>query len=260
MRETPTYNILGVQINALSTSDFFAILAETIRSTRQCVIANHNLHSVYLWHHDEKMRAYYEQAQYVYVDGMALIWLGKLSGHPLRLEDRPTCAEYMRPVLAEAAQQGWRVFYLGSKPGAADRAADIFRREFAGLQLSTAHGYFDARPSSVENRRKIELINSFQPNILFVGMGSPRQERWVFDNIEHLKANVIIAVGGCMDLFAEEIPNAPRWMGPLRLEWLFRLLSEPRRLWKRYLLEPWFLLAWMLRERIKRSSHRFRSG
>jgi N-acetylglucosaminyldiphosphoundecaprenol N-acetyl-beta-D-mannosaminyltransferase len=87
-------------------------VVETIRSSQQCMIAHFNLHSVYLWHHDEKMRACYEQAQYVYIDGMALIWLGKLMGYPLRLEHRPTCIEYMRPVLAEAARQGWRVFYL----------------------------------------------------------------------------------------------------------------------------------------------------
>ena len=142
----------------------------------------------------------------------------------------------------------------------AERAAGIFRREFAGLQLSTAHGYFEAKSGSVAHRRKLDSINNFQPNILFVGMGSPRQERWIIDNLEHLEANVVIAVGGCMDLFAGEIPNAPRWMGPLLLEWLFRLLSEPRRLWKRYLVEPWFLLAWVLRECIKRLSHNFRSG
>jgi N-acetylglucosaminyldiphosphoundecaprenol N-acetyl-beta-D-mannosaminyltransferase len=143
-------------------------------------------------------------------------------------------------------------YAVGSKPGVAERGANMFRRQFAGLQISTSHGYFEAKSGSFENRRKLELINNYQPNILFVGMGSPRQERWIVDNLEHIKANVVIAVGKCMDYHAGETPTAPRWMGPLLLEWLFRLLSEPRRLWKRYLLEPWFLLAWMLREWIKR--------
>jgi N-acetylglucosaminyldiphosphoundecaprenol N-acetyl-beta-D-mannosaminyltransferase len=162
----------------------------------------------------------------------------------------------MFPVLAEAERQGWRVFYLGSKPGVAERGADIFRGKFPNLQLCTAHGYFRADPESSENRKVLDWINDFQTDILMVGMGMPRQEYWILDNLGHIEANVVISVGACMDYFSGEKPTAPRWMGPLLLEWVYRLFSEPRRLWKRYLLEPWFILGWMLRAWITRTTGR----
>jgi N-acetylglucosaminyldiphosphoundecaprenol N-acetyl-beta-D-mannosaminyltransferase len=90
-------------------------------------------------------------------------------------------------------------------------------------------------------------IERFRPDILMVGMGMPRQEHWIVENLEHIHAHAILTSGACMDYLAGVVPIAPRWMGRFGVEWMFRLWSEPSRLWQRYLLEPWFLLMLLLR-------------
>jgi N-acetylglucosaminyldiphosphoundecaprenol N-acetyl-beta-D-mannosaminyltransferase len=94
-------------------------------------------------------------------------------------------------------------------------------------------------------------INAYAPHVLFVGMGMPRQEIWILDNQTSLNANAILPAGALMDYMAGEIPTPPRWLASLYLEWLYRLISEPARLWRRYLVEPWFVLGQVLRHQIK---------
>jgi N-acetylglucosaminyldiphosphoundecaprenol N-acetyl-beta-D-mannosaminyltransferase len=251
VRKVDSYRLLGLRLDALTLSDLLAMAAETIENDERCLIANHNLHSVYLYYHDAKMRTFYSRAQCVMIDGMPLVLLGKLWGYALRAEHRSGAVDWVPRLTAEAARRGWRVFYLGSKIGVAERGAQILRDTFPGLRISTAHGHFDADPHSNENRAMVKLINDYRPDVLLVGMGMPRQERWIVDNLESVEANVIIHVGAYMDYVAGVVPTPPRWTGQLCLEWLYRLLNEPRRLWKRYLLEPWFVVGLVLKEWVK---------
>jgi len=250
VREIPSYQLLGLQLNAVTEPELYEIMAEGVESNGRRVIAHHNLHSVYLYHHDAKMRMFYELAHYVYVDGVPLIYLGKLLGYPLRLEHRSTCWDYVYALMSQAAQRGWSVFYLGSKPGVAELGAQILRKRTPGLQIATAHGYFST--DTEENQKVLKAINAFQPNILMVGMGMPRQEHWILDNLENIQADVLISVGGCMNYVAGALPTPPRWMGAFLFQGVFRLLSDPRHLWRRYLLEPWFVFGLVLREWARR--------
>ena len=256
MKRVPSYHLLGLRVDAMTLTDLQAVAAEAIEVSRQCLIANHNLHSAYLYHHDPRMPEFYGRAQYVQIDGMPLILLGKLRGYPLGTEHRLGAVDWLPRLTAEAARRGWRVFHLGSEPGVAERGADILRRRFPGLQIATAHGYFDADPEGEENRKLLERINAYGPNVLVVGMGMPRQEHWILDNIDRIEADVILHAGAYMDFVAGAAPTPPRWMGPLFLEWLYRLYNEPRRLWRRYLLEPWFVLWLALKEWFERGAPR----
>jgi N-acetylglucosaminyldiphosphoundecaprenol N-acetyl-beta-D-mannosaminyltransferase len=251
MKQVSSHHLLGLRVDALTLSDLQAIAARTIENGQRCLIANHNLHSVYLYHNDAKMREFYSRAQYVQIDGMPLILLGKLSGYPLQAEHRLGAVDWIPHLMEDAARRGWRIFHLGSKPGVAERGAKILRNDFPGLHISTAHGYFDAGPNSSENRKILKLVNNYRPNVLIVGMGMPRQEHWITDNLENIQANVVINAGAYMDFVAGAASTPPRWTGPLYLEWLYRLIKEPRRLWKRYLLEPWFVLGLGLTEWVK---------
>lgn len=243
--------MLGITVNALSISQLNALIAEAIVSNQRRIIAHHNLHSIYLYHHDYQMRAFYAKADYTHVDGMALVFLGRLLGLSLKREHRVTYADWIYPLISEAAQQGWRVFYLGSKPGVAEQGAKILQQKFPNLQIATAHGYFDACSDSEDNQAVLAAINAYQPHVLMVGMSMPRQERWVLDNLESIYAIAILPCGACMDYVAGAVPTPPRWAGRWGLEWLFRLIVEPGRLWRRYFVEPWFLLRWLLTGRVK---------
>lgn len=243
-----TYRILGIRVNALTIPDLHKIIAEAVESGRKCLIASQNLHGVYVARVDGQMREFYDRADFVRIDGMPLAVWARLLGYPLNRSHRVTWVDWLRPLLKESARHRWRVFYLGSKPGVAEKGAERLRAEIPGVEIATAHGYFDSRPDSEENRLVIERINTFRPHILMVGMGMPRQEKWILENFESVAANVFLPCGACIDYFAGVIPTPPRWMGRLGLEWLARLVSEPRRLWRRYLVEPWYLADLFLRD------------
>ncbi len=241
--------LLGVEVHPLTLERLQRAVAESVESDQSRIIANHNLHSVYLYHHDAAFRSFYARAALVHVDGMSLVFFARLLGLPLGREHRLTPLDWIRPMAAAAARRGWRIFYLGGRPGVAARGAEILRREFPGLQIETAHGHFDPRSDGAENRAVLEAIDRYRPNLLLVGMGMPRQERWILANAGRLRAHAIFNVGALMDYVAGAVPTPPRWLGRLGLEWLFRLASEPSRLWRRYLIEPWFVLRLFLTER-----------
>jgi N-acetylglucosaminyldiphosphoundecaprenol N-acetyl-beta-D-mannosaminyltransferase len=182
-----------------------------------------------------------------------ILW-GRLLGHRLRREQRVTYVDWIRPLMAEAGRRGWRVFYLGGRPGVAQRAAEILSAEFPGLQLWTRHGHFDL--AGAENEDVLREIAEVEAQVVMVGMGMPRQEYWILDNLQRLQGNAILPAGACFDYIAGAIPTPPRWMGRLGLEWLYRLVSEPGRLWRRYLVEPWHLLPEMMNDLRQRARAR----
>ncbi len=252
----PSYEVLGCRVNAFSAGMLTDVLEHAVESREPCIIANHNLHSVYLYHHDPDMPPFYNSAKYVHVDGMGLVLLARLVGVPLSASERVTYIDWLPLLLERAWERNWRVFYLGSKPGIADKAAEELRQRFTGLRIATFHGYFDIKGD--ENERVLQVIREFAPDILLVGMGMPRQEKWILNNWNSLGPMVTLPCGAALDYIAGEIPTPPRWAGRLCLEWLFRLASEPGRLWKRYLIEPWLILRMVCAGRLKRDLERMR--
>jgi N-acetylglucosaminyldiphosphoundecaprenol N-acetyl-beta-D-mannosaminyltransferase len=236
----------GIRVHPLTLSELNEVVANPCEEGRKHIIANHNLHSIYLYYHDPKMRAFYEAADYVHADGMGVVLLARLLGMPLRREHRITYTDWLEPLVQMAIERAWRVFYVGSKPGIAERGAAVLRKRFPALQITTAPGYFDARPESPENESLLQEICQYRPHILMVGMGMPRQEHWILDNRDRIPANIILPAGAAIDYVAGAIPTPPRWAGRIGLEWSFRLFSEPQRLWRRYLLEPWFVMRLVL--------------
>lgn len=242
----PSYPILGVTVNAIDVETLFALMESIIRSGRKHVIANHNLHSIYLYHHDPKMRRFYELASYTFVDGTPLVHWGRLLGHQLSYRHRISSIHWIRPLLARGVTEGWRTYLLGGKPGTAARAAAILGADVAGAQIETHHGYFEMRPGHPEAEAVLEDIARCRPHILCLGMGMPRQEHWILEHFPRIEANVILNLGGFMELITGELPMPPSWAAPAGVEWLYRLATRPGRVWRRYLVEPWFLLPWLL--------------
>jgi N-acetylglucosaminyldiphosphoundecaprenol N-acetyl-beta-D-mannosaminyltransferase len=152
------------------------------------------------------------------------------------------------PLMERAAREGWRIFYIGSPPGVANKGAATLRDRHPGLCIEVSHGYFNASASSRDSTDLLERIRTFEAHIVMVGMGMPRQERWIHQHLQGIVANVVLPCGACMDYVAGQIPTPPRWMGRVGLEWLSRLVAEPRRLWRRYLIEPWALIPAYLRD------------
>jgi N-acetylglucosaminyldiphosphoundecaprenol N-acetyl-beta-D-mannosaminyltransferase len=249
--EFPSYELLGVVVHAVTLEGLCCAVEEAVSSGARSIIANHNLNSIYLYHHDASMRAFFAQARLTFIDGMPLVLWGRLLGFHLRRAHRLTAVDWLRPLLRYAAERRWRMFFLGAKPGVADRAAARLRDEFPGLDVHTAHGYFDATPGGRESEAVLARIRDVNPHVLIVGMGMPRQEHWILGELDRIAANVILNQGAFLDYVAGGIATPPRWLAALGLEWLARLLVEPRRLSRRYLVQPWALLPHLARDWIK---------
>ena len=243
----------GLSLHPLSSPKLMAVVEQGILESRKWIITNHNLHSVYLFHRHQKLREFYKNAHWTFIDGMPLIGLGRFYGHALAREQRVTLADWIHPLMETAARKRWRVFNLGSPDGVAEKGAAVLRQLYPGLQIEVSHGYFDAKQDSAENEAVLQRINAYQPDLLMVGMGMPRQEFWTQDNFERLNARVILASNGAaIDYIAGLVPTPPRWTGRLGLEWAFRLASEPRRLFRRYLVEPWYLLMLLMMDFVRK--------
>ena len=232
--------LLGGEVDLVTPTDVFAFAADRIAAGGKGIVANHNLHSLHLIRRSPEMRSFYAKADLIEADGTPLIAWGRLMKRGLKREHRCTYLDWREQFWALAVQNEWKVFYLGGAQCVAAKGADAVRKRWTGAQISTADGFFDIQ--GAENARLIERINHWSPDIIFVGMGMPRQERWILQNFSSIKRGVLFPVGAAFDYEAGIVPTPPRWTGPLGLEWLFRFAAEPRRLFTRYFVEPWLLI------------------
>jgi N-acetylglucosaminyldiphosphoundecaprenol N-acetyl-beta-D-mannosaminyltransferase len=179
------------------------------------------------------LRGALESADLVYCDGYGVRLAAKALDAPV--PHRMTGADWIWALSALCEQAGRSVYLLGSEPGIAARAAARLEQTFPGLRLAGSHhGYFT--PGSPHDDRVIEHINACRPDILLVGMGTPKQELWVQHNAERLDVDVLWTVGALFDVVSGKVPRAPGWLADNGLEWIFRLAIEPGRMWRRYLL------------------------
>jgi N-acetylglucosaminyldiphosphoundecaprenol N-acetyl-beta-D-mannosaminyltransferase len=244
--------IMGTRVDLFTLGELTDQVAALIKAGKKTIVASHNLHSLYLWHREDIMRQFYSKASITYIDGMSLVVLGRLLREPTARKHRITLLDWLLPLLKRAGDEGWRVMFLGSREGVGERAALKLKEKLPNLTIKTLHGYFDQGAASKENISVLKTMEDYGPQLLLVGMGMPRQERWIVENLDALPSCVVINAGAIMDYVAGEIPTPPRWVGRVGFEWLYRLFCEPRRLWKRYLVEPFFLLRVFGGEILKR--------
>ncbi|MEN8261462.1 MAG: WecB/TagA/CpsF family glycosyltransferase [Pseudomonadota bacterium] len=245
--------MLNTWVCALSFSEWLDLLERLIRDKRSRVVhGHHNLHSMYLCSRDPKMQAFFEAADLVYIDGTPVRWLLNSVGASLSAEYRFTLMDLFEKFLEHAEIKGWRVFYVGGSSATLQRAASRIQEEFPALQFGCHQGYFAS--TGVENDKVLQAISDFSPDVLLVGMGMPRQEYWIADNRPRLEAANIVSTGATIDYYAGEQHRPPPWLGPLGLSGLYRMTRDPKRLWRRYLIEPLIVapdvVRWVLGRRI----------
>jgi len=232
-------NLLGVRF-AIHDSDDLLLLIETSIAHKSLILSG-NAHAFNLAYSAPWLRQLLSSAAAIRIDG-AGVGLGLcLLGYPC--PPRATWADFAWQLAAYAEPRGFTFFFLGGRPGIAEKAAARLIERHPNLQIvGTHHGYFDKTPGSPENEAVVQAINAVKPNILIVGFGMPIQERWLMENWERIDANVALTGGAVFDYVSGELRRGPRWMTDHGLEWLARLIIEPRRLWKRYLIgNPLFM-------------------
>ena len=131
----PSFDLLGIHLHAMTKQDLVSTVVQAVDARTRCIIGNHNLHSLYLWGNEPKMRNFYFLADYINIDGMSLVLLGRLFGRPFKSEHRTNYIDLLPLFADEATKRQWRVFYLGSRPGVAEKAARTLRSRYPGLQI-----------------------------------------------------------------------------------------------------------------------------
>jgi len=230
-------HVLGVGVDALTVDQLLHRIDQLARGSLQHQVAYVNADCLNRTVFDRRYRAILHEADVVYADGMGVVWASQLTTRPL--PERITLGDVLPEVCRLAVERRLRLFFLGAAPGVAERAAQQLQTRFPSLSIvGTHHGYFSAHESAAV----IDAINEAQPHLLLVGMGVPRQEKWLWQHREQLRVPILWGVGALFDYYAGRVRRAPRWMGRVGLEWLFRLAVEPRRLWRRYVLGNLFFL------------------
>lgn len=233
--------ILGVPVDDLNMNqallrleDFIAIGRATGRTHQ---VATVNADFVVNSLHDAELRRILQESDMATADGMPLVLGARLLGVPLA--DRVTGADLV-PALAErAAQKGYSIYLLGARPGVGQRASEILQDRYPGLQIVGVMSPPNV-PIQEMDRSILDHIKAAKPDILLVAFGNPKQEKWIRLYAHELAVPVCIGVGGTFDMIAGLTKRAPVWMQRAGIEWLFRLAQEPKRLWKRYVLDLFY--------------------
>ncbi len=226
--------IFGVGIDNLSLNALLEKIKSSNNSGKKCVLSYVNIHGLNLSYSIPWFRDFFNRSEIAFCDGFGVVLGARLTGQ--KLDHRFTPPDWIGQLCEMSKRDGFSLYLIGSRQGVVQKAAMKLQEQHPGCRIvGTHHGYFDKTAGSVENEQVLAEINRLKPNILIVGFGMPLQEKWIQENFERLDVNVFLPVGAALDYIAGEVRRAPRWMTDHGLEWLGRLIIEPRRLWKRYL-------------------------
>lgn len=242
---TRTYRQLGIRVNAVQIPDVIAIVEDWIRSrgpTRYIAVTG--MHGMTEAQGDPEFRHVLNEAGLVVPDGMPLVWLGRFHGFPLK---RRVYGPELMLSFCQATGKKYRHFFYGGAPGVAQKLAATLQRDFPGLVVAGTYTPPFRRLTSGEENEVEELITRTKPDIVWIGLSTPKQEKWMFSH-RYLAVPVMVGVGAAFDLNTGRLRQAPRWMREHGLEWLFRLCVEPRRLWRRYLIQGSRFVLYVLAE------------
>jgi N-acetylglucosaminyldiphosphoundecaprenol N-acetyl-beta-D-mannosaminyltransferase len=233
---------MGVNIDVVDTEAIYHRIVHFAGTDKLHKVMYVNAHCMVISQRDATYRKILNRADFVYSDGMGVVWGARLLG--LTLPGRSTAADFMPKFFKRFVEAGFRLYFLGGKPGVALAASERLKKKYGELQVvGYHHGYF----SLSEQDKIVEKINKTKPHLLLVGMGVPYQEKWMEQCSSRLDVPVVWGLGAVFDYLAGELPRGPQWLMDSGFEWLCRLVAEPKRLWRRYLIGNVIFLAHVFR-------------
>ncbi|HLT96799.1 MAG TPA: WecB/TagA/CpsF family glycosyltransferase [Acidimicrobiia bacterium] len=235
-------DVLGVEVSAIDLPEAVVRIGSWIRSGDRQYVCVTGVHGVIEAQRDPSLKEIHNRAGMVTPDGMPLVWCGRWAG--VTDIDRVYGPDLMVAVMAASTDQGWRHYFYGAGPGIAEQLAERLSLRFPGLKVAGTHTPPFRELTDGECSAIADEINSSGADIVWVGLSTPKQERWMARMRPLLTVPVLIGVGAAFDMHAGNLRQAPRWMQRSGLEWLYRLSREPRRLWRRYaVIIPSFLFS-----------------
>ena len=238
---SPRVNVLGVGISALNLDLAVAKVAEALEQKRKGYICVTGVHGVSEAQEDSAFRTILNRAFLNTPDGMPMVWMGKLRG--IREMGRVYGPDLMLRLFELSQSRGFTHFFYGGGPGVAEELKSKLETRFPGVRIVGTFTPPFCPLTAEEEADLVRIVSAARPDMFWVGLSTPKQEKFMASHWEQLEATLFFGVGAAFDFHAGRVRQAPRWMQRSGLEWLFRLVCEPRRLWKRYFKNnPLFIL------------------
>lgn len=234
-------NILGTEVSRYNLSETMEFMSEAIQGGKKLRISVTPVNCILWARNNPKLREIYNTAEVVTADGVPVVWASKVLKKPIR--GRVTGLDLLPEFAKVAAERNHSFFFLGAAEGVAESLAASLKEKNPGLKIAGTYSPpFAAQFSDEENQKMIEMVNRSNADVLWVSLTAPKQDYWIANHFDKLNVSVAIGVGAAFDVVAGNIKRSPAWMQKWGLEWLYRLIQEPRRLSRRYLIEaPVFL-------------------
>ena len=228
--------LLNIYVNNVDMNETLSAIDEMISSGRKSYIVAVNVDVFMKIENDSYLKQITDEADMVLVDGKPLIWISKWHKHPIKAK---ISGSDLVPLLCERAiEKGYSIFIVGGKDGVAEKAKLNLERDYPNIQIVGTY----APPYGFENdENETEKINSMisdvHPDFLIACLGCPKQEKWIYENYQKYGAKVSICAGATVDFLAGNVKRAPKWMSEHGLEWFYRFIQEPKRMFKRYFVD-----------------------
>jgi N-acetylglucosaminyldiphosphoundecaprenol N-acetyl-beta-D-mannosaminyltransferase len=227
------FNVLGVGVSSINMSGALSMIDNWITRRESAYVTITGVHGVMESQGNEDIRKIHNRAGMVTPDGMPLVWLGRYYNH--KNIKRVYGPDLMLTICENSTSKGYRHYFYGGNEGVPELLKANLERKFPGIQVVGTYSPPFRSLNDEETESIVKAINSAKPDIVWVGLSTPKQERWMAEHVDRLEGTVLIGVGAAFDFNAGLKKQAPFWMQKSGLEWLFRLLTEPKRLWRRYL-------------------------
>ena len=229
-------DVMGVRFDNRTKQEFVELARHMIQNKQRGYCVTPNAEIVYEAVHDDSFRELLNGAALVLPDGAGVVLGAKILGTPIR--EKVAGIEFGEEVCKILAESGGTLYLLGSKPGIAEQAAENLKQKYPGLTIcGTADGYFK------DEAEVVAKVNAANPDVLFVCLGAPKQEKFMKTHFDELNATLMLGLGGSLDGYAGVAQRAPKWMIDLSLEWLYRLIKEPKRLGRMMRLPKFVLIC-----------------
>ena len=243
-------NIGGVGISNLYFSDLLEILSSSIDNKEKLRVCVTPVNCIVWANQNKALQDIYNSADFTLCDGVPIIWASRFLGNKIR--ERITGLDLLPNFIAASYKNDHTMFFLGAKEGVAQSLKTKCETVYPGIKIVGVYTPPMADEFSIaENQKIMEMINAVKPNILWVSLTAPKQDFWIAAHIAKLDVNIAIGVGGAFEVSAGLIQRAPVWMQKAGLEWLFRFLKEPKRLFRRYFIEAPLFFPIILKQKMK---------
>lgn len=229
-------NMFNIDIDNVTMDEAILSIDRIIKNNKNAYVVTPNVDHIVKINQDEEFYKIYKEADLILADGVPIIWASKVLKKALK---EKVSGSDLFPILCEyAAEKGYKVFFLGGLDGVADKAATILKDKYSDLDVvGTYCPPFGFEKDEKETKKIIRTIKESSPDILFVGVGAPKQEKWIYNHRFEYDVPISLGIGASFDFISGNVKRAPLWMQKSGLEWFYRFIKEPKRMFRRYFIE-----------------------